>query len=316
MAEFPKFPLWTDAYLADTPHLTTIEHGAYLLLLIAMWRSRTKSLPNDDKILARYAKLTPKQWGKIKYILMPFFTKEGDSITQRRLTDEATAVKRHSLKQSQNARHKPLKYNETQLAMAMPSDCQTDAPYPYPYPIPKKERDSSPSGDGEKPSPEGGLVQQDWKTTETEAVNLWNETAARIGSSRCVKLTPARKSRLKARLKECVGIQGWKRAMELVEGSPFLRGEKTDWRADFDFVLQEKSFTKLMEGGYSSNGKANGGNARDTAWVGGAIQKLIAAGITRKEIGVLGLDGLSVRKDRDQWLQGKIKELSNMDGNR
>ena len=104
--------------------------------------------------------------------------------------------------------------------------------------------------------------------------------------------------------------------MELVEGSPFLRGEKGDWRADFDFVLQEKSFTKLMEGGYSSNGKANGGNARDTAWVGGAIQKLIAAGITRKEIGVLGLDGLSVRKDRDQWLQGKIKELSNMDGNR
>ena len=39
MAEAPIMPFATDAYIGDTTHLTTIEHGAYLLLLFAMWRT-------------------------------------------------------------------------------------------------------------------------------------------------------------------------------------------------------------------------------------------------------------------------------------
>lgn len=114
MAEFPALPLWTDAYLGDTLHLSTIEHGAYLLILISMWRTTEKSLPNDDRLLARYARLTSTQWARIKPILMPFFRVEGDRITQGRLTDEATAVRRLSAKQSDKAKsrwanHSPLK---------------------------------------------------------------------------------------------------------------------------------------------------------------------------------------------------------------
>lgn len=32
MAEFPALPLWTDAYIGDTAHLTNEEHGVYLRL--------------------------------------------------------------------------------------------------------------------------------------------------------------------------------------------------------------------------------------------------------------------------------------------
>jgi hypothetical protein len=39
-------------------------------------------------------------------------------------------------------------------------------------------------------------------------------------------------------------------ALDAVERSPFCRGEKSDWKADFDFFLQTKSFTKLLEGAY------------------------------------------------------------------
>ena len=61
VAEFPAFPLWTDAYLADTTELTTQEHGAYFLLLIAMWRAGGY-VPDDDAKLARFTRLTIRQW--------------------------------------------------------------------------------------------------------------------------------------------------------------------------------------------------------------------------------------------------------------
>ena len=38
--------------------------------------------------------------------------------------------------------------------------------------------------------------------------------------------------------------------MEKVAASHFLTGKKINWQADFDFLLQAKSFTRLMEGSY------------------------------------------------------------------
>lgn len=139
MARFPSFPLWTDAYLADTGHLTTIEHGAYLLLLITMWRAGGK-LPNDDKQLARYARLTAGQWARIKPNMMAFFTVSSDGITQGRLTDELGIVKRNSEKQSNSAKAKWRKENNKRHAGAdanvgngdMPDGCQPDAPISTP----------------------------------------------------------------------------------------------------------------------------------------------------------------------------------------
>ena len=139
MAKFPALPLWTDAYLGDTSHLTTIEHGAYILLLIAAWRSKECCLPNDDKLLARYAHLTPGQWRRIKGVLMPFFYVQGDQLFQGRLTDEHTFVKQHSRKQSQNAKSRWLKTKKTSNAAAMPDRCQIDAPTPTPTPTPKNK---------------------------------------------------------------------------------------------------------------------------------------------------------------------------------
>lgn len=156
MAEFPAFPLWTDAYLADTHHLSTTEHGAYLLLLIAMWRSNG-TLPNDDRQLAKFARLGSNQWQRIKPALMPFFRISGPILTQGRLADELQYVRDHSKKQAKNARsrwgkrtappvavqqHPPalsddgdaksLENNNIDDAMAMPTACQTDAPTPTP----------------------------------------------------------------------------------------------------------------------------------------------------------------------------------------
>lgn len=139
MAEFPALQLWTDAYLGDTTHLTTLEHGAYLLLLIAMWRTKEKRLINNDERLARYAKLTNAQWARIRPTIMEFFRCEGDWLTQGRLTDEANLVRRNSRKQSDRAKLRWRKEKTNGHANAMPEGCRIDAPTPTPTPISSKD---------------------------------------------------------------------------------------------------------------------------------------------------------------------------------
>jgi uncharacterized protein YdaU (DUF1376 family) len=147
MAEFPALPLWTDAYLGDTTHLTTIEHGAYLLLLMTAWRTRDCALPDDDKLLARYARCGPGQWKRLRPVLEPFFVVENGKWTQRRLTDEAVAVRQLRERQSAKGKASALKRKGRHLA-AVKSGCdpvEPDAnPAPTsPTPTPSSEDKSS-----------------------------------------------------------------------------------------------------------------------------------------------------------------------------
>ena len=64
-------PLNVGDYLADTGHLTTTQHGAYLLLLMHYWRKR--ELPDDDKQLAAIAKLPLRIWLDTRETLQAFF---------------------------------------------------------------------------------------------------------------------------------------------------------------------------------------------------------------------------------------------------
>lgn len=126
MAKYTVFPLYTDDYLGDTTHLTTIEHGAYLMLLIACWRSGG-SLPDNDKLLARYAKLTSGQWARMSDVIRAFFVTENDRIMSPRLTDELEAVRQKSKTQKTNADARWLKRRETRDAVASDRQCQRDA---------------------------------------------------------------------------------------------------------------------------------------------------------------------------------------------
>lgn len=83
----PYMPLYIADYLADTTHLTRSEHGAYLLLLMAMWRAGGK-LPADDAKLARLAKCNGEEWSDVKPVVMDFFKRRGGTLTHKRLSEE------------------------------------------------------------------------------------------------------------------------------------------------------------------------------------------------------------------------------------
>jgi len=112
-------PLFTDAYLGDTTHLTTLEHGAYLLLLIVAWRNGGH-LPHDDKVLAKYARVTGQQWRRLKPVILAFFEVEGASIFQRKQRRTYDAVRQQHELRSNAGRSgglaKSLKTKERALA--------------------------------------------------------------------------------------------------------------------------------------------------------------------------------------------------------
>ncbi len=83
-------------------------------------------------------------------------------------------------------------------------------------------------------------------------VGTWNAMAELAGLPHCQAMSRQRKAALRSRLSE-VGEDGLRRGIAAVGASPFCRGENDrGWKAGPDFVLQETSLTKLLEGQYSN----------------------------------------------------------------
>lgn len=67
-------PLYVSEYLADTGHLSTVEHGAYMLLIMHYWQNG--GLPTEDAKLARICRLGAKDWAAIRDTLADLFAED------------------------------------------------------------------------------------------------------------------------------------------------------------------------------------------------------------------------------------------------
>jgi len=93
MAEYPALPLFTDAFIADTVHLNAAQTGAYLMLLMVAWRTKDCTLPDDDVLLARYARMDNRAWLNNKAVILSFWHKNDEGrLFQKRLVDERIYV--------------------------------------------------------------------------------------------------------------------------------------------------------------------------------------------------------------------------------
>lgn len=154
-------PFFIGDYLAATTHLTTEQHGAYFLLLLAAWK-RGGTLPNNDAQLASIAKLSPARWRQHGPVLREFFAEEGDQLTQGRLVQEyQAAVKANDAQKSNGAkggrpREKGTHKKPTGFENENPRVNPNETPSPSPTPRASKDEASGHSAPSAAGSVEAG----------------------------------------------------------------------------------------------------------------------------------------------------------------
>lgn len=183
-------PLWIGAYLADTLTFTTLQHGAYILLLMAYWRERAP-LADDDEALRSIAKADRAEWKKLRPVLARKF-RVGDGVWWHKRVEQelADAMKRKAgavskAKKAAEARWskdgEQSSSNAPSIASgnpeAMPEDCPTSTPSSLRSDSEAKASDaadapSSPDKSGGKTKP----------PPDPERQRLWSESIALIVS--------------------------------------------------------------------------------------------------------------------------------------
>lgn len=176
MSSTPFMQLYVGDYLADTLDLTTEQHGAYLLLLMTMWRHDAK-LPNDPAKLSRIARVSARRWHMVWSEIGHFFYVDGESIRNNRLDREHQKASSISEKRSASGaaggRAKALKDNNAVLANA------TDLPQ-HSQKSDTIEEKEEPKGSSKK---RGSRLTADWVLPKA-----WGEWAMAEGLSEvCVR---------------------------------------------------------------------------------------------------------------------------------
>ncbi|WP_049052246.1 DUF1376 domain-containing protein [Klebsiella aerogenes] len=99
MAALPYMQLYIADYLADTMHLSTEEHGAYLLLMFNYWQTG-RAIPKSR--LSKIARLTNDRWSSVEVSLKEFFNDNGTEWVHERIERDLEMV-RSSQRQKSDA---------------------------------------------------------------------------------------------------------------------------------------------------------------------------------------------------------------------
>lgn len=171
MSAPPYMKLYVGDYLGDTHHLGALEHGAYLMLLMSMWRAGG-SLPAADANLCRLAKCTPEEWGQIKGAVLSFFRVSRGKITHKRVTEEMAKYEDVSRKRSEAVKARAKKKLNENSAQAASNDTGLITK-PEPEPEPERKIESSgvvrlvTAADAPPSAPprRGSRLPDDWRPT-------------------------------------------------------------------------------------------------------------------------------------------------------
>lgn len=150
MAQAPAMPVFTDALLGDTTHLSAEEFGAYCLMLFVTWRNNGVALPDDAKRLSRICRVTERRWaGSLRETLAGFFDLSEGTWRQKRLEKEWRFVTGRAAISRDNGirggRPKSLNNKTTENPAGSSQGTQDESPHTHTKEVSEKEEASASS---------------------------------------------------------------------------------------------------------------------------------------------------------------------------
>ncbi|WP_395542727.1 hypothetical protein [Neotabrizicola sp. sgz301269] len=133
-------PLWTGALDRATMEHTPEVIGAYMLILMAMWESKSCDLPADDRFLARITRVSPTIWRRrLAPIILPLLSQKNSRIFSEKLQENAGKTeeycrKQHERKSGKNT-NKVLKNNNTKPTTDKTAETSTERTVENPKPL-------------------------------------------------------------------------------------------------------------------------------------------------------------------------------------
>ncbi|HEX2594789.1 MAG TPA: hypothetical protein VHL34_25015 [Rhizomicrobium sp.] len=104
-----------------------------------------------------------------------------------------------------------------------------------------------------------------------------------VPNARTMELSPDRRKKLAARLREIGGAAGWAEVVATIRGSPFLRGEESrNGFVKLDWLLEPANLRKVREGNYDHHGNRSAGPAAQPVRTG----PVAAINIARDRLGL------------------------------
>lgn len=172
MAALPYMQLYIADYLADTMHLSTEEHGAYLLLMFNYWQTG-RAIPKNR--LAKIARVSSERWGAVEESLKEFFTDNGTEWVHRRIEDDLAAVRETLAKRSsagkasaQSRRNR----KETQSASEI-NTCSTGVGFVFEHDVNKQATNTDTDTDTDTDLKDQNLLRGAEKISPTQPDEKW-----------------------------------------------------------------------------------------------------------------------------------------------